>query len=104
MDDVLAWEDVRADPRRLRGVRALGLVQGVAQAGARDPRTVFPGGEARCPGLLHEDRKDLLHGHEPLDTDDAHPALEGEAWLMRRQPRRPRASRTRSKVPRPARW
>jgi kynurenine formamidase len=32
--------------------------------------------------FLHLQRHILLHGHEPLDTDDT-PNLEGEAWLLR---------------------
>jgi hypothetical protein len=31
--------------------------------------------------LLHLERKILLHGHEPLDTDST-PTLIGEDWLM----------------------
>jgi kynurenine formamidase len=31
--------------------------------------------------VLHEQRRILFHGHEPLDTDTT-PTLEGEAWLM----------------------
>ena len=31
--------------------------------------------------FLHEQRKILMHGHEPLDTDST-PTLEGEYWLM----------------------
>mmetsp|Transcript_71370 Transcript_71370/g.130366 ORF Transcript_71370/g.130366 Transcript_71370/m.130366 type:complete len:400 (+) Transcript_71370:3-1202(+) len=31
--------------------------------------------------FLHNERKILFHGHEPLDTDMT-PTLEGEAWLM----------------------
>ena len=31
--------------------------------------------------FLHEQRRILFHGHEPLDTDTT-PTLEGEAWLM----------------------
>ncbi len=44
--------------------------------------------ENRIPGVtlealrfLHEQRKILFHGHEPLDTDTT-PTLEGEAWLL----------------------
>jgi kynurenine formamidase len=31
--------------------------------------------------FLHNERKILFHGHEPLDTDST-PTLEGESWLM----------------------
>lgn len=30
---------------------------------------------------MHERRRILFHGHEPLDTDST-PTLEGESWLM----------------------
>ncbi|SEM41102.1 Kynurenine formamidase [Pseudoxanthomonas sp. GM95] len=41
----------------------------------------FPGVSLPALKFLHEQRHILLHGHEPLDTDDS-PNLEGEAWLM----------------------
>lgn len=44
-------------------------------------RTPFPGVGLEALKFLHEDRKILFHGHEPLDTD-ATPDLEGEYWLM----------------------
>lgn len=45
-------------------------------------RKVFPGVKLEALKLLHEQRRILLHGHEPLDTDTT-PTLEGEAWLLR---------------------
>ena len=44
-------------------------------------RTVFPGVKLEALKFLHEQRRILFHGHEPLDTDTT-PSLEGEAWLM----------------------
>lgn len=44
-------------------------------------RTPFPGVSVDALKFLHEQRRILLHGHEPLDTDTT-PTLEGEAWLM----------------------
>jgi kynurenine formamidase len=41
----------------------------------------FPGVSLDALKFLHLERHILLHGHEPLDTDDT-PTLEGEAWLM----------------------
>jgi kynurenine formamidase len=41
----------------------------------------FPGVGLDALKLLHIERKILLHGHEPLDTDST-PDLEGEHWLM----------------------
>src|SRR5678810_446411 len=41
----------------------------------------FPGVGLDALKFLHEQRKILFHGHEPLDTDSS-PNLEGEAWLM----------------------
>lgn len=41
----------------------------------------FPGVALAALKFLHEERKILFHGHEPLDTDTT-PTLEGEAWLM----------------------
>jgi kynurenine formamidase len=45
-------------------------------------RTVFPGVSLDALKFLHEKRRILFHGHEPLDTDTT-PTLEGEAWLLR---------------------
>jgi kynurenine formamidase len=41
----------------------------------------FPGVTLDALKFLHEQRKILFHGHEPLDTDTT-PDLEGESWLM----------------------
>jgi kynurenine formamidase len=41
----------------------------------------FPGVTLDALKFLHEQRKILMHGHEPLDTDTT-PTLEGESWLM----------------------
>jgi kynurenine formamidase len=41
----------------------------------------FPGITLDALKYLHLERKILLHGHEPLDTDTT-PTLEGEDWLL----------------------
>lgn len=41
----------------------------------------FPGVGLEALKFLHNARKILFHGHEPLDTDST-PDLEGEHWLM----------------------
>jgi kynurenine formamidase len=41
----------------------------------------FPGVGLEALKFLHNERKILFHGHEPLDTDST-PTLEGEHWLM----------------------
>ena len=41
----------------------------------------FPGVSLDALKFLHEQRKILFHGHEPLDTDTT-PNLDGESWLM----------------------
>ncbi|MGZ8416793.1 MAG: cyclase family protein [Methyloceanibacter sp.] len=41
----------------------------------------FPGVGLEALKILHNERKILFHGHEPLDTDST-PNLEGEYWLM----------------------
>jgi kynurenine formamidase len=41
----------------------------------------FPGVGLEALKFLHNERKILFHGHEPLDTDST-PDLEGEQWLM----------------------
>ena len=41
----------------------------------------FPGVSLQALKFLHEERRILFHGHEPLDTDTS-PTLEGEHWLM----------------------
>ena len=44
-------------------------------------QTQFPGVTLDALKFLHLERKILMHGHEPLDTDTT-PTLEGESWLM----------------------
>jgi kynurenine formamidase len=44
-------------------------------------REVFPGVSLNALKFLHQERRILFHGHEPLDTDTT-PTLEGEHWLM----------------------
>jgi kynurenine formamidase len=44
-------------------------------------RRPFPGVSLTALRFLHEQRRILFHGHEPLDTDTT-TALEGEAWLL----------------------
>jgi kynurenine formamidase len=44
-------------------------------------RRPFPGVSLAAIKFLHQQRRILLHGHEPLDTDTT-ATLEGEAWLM----------------------
>jgi kynurenine formamidase len=44
-------------------------------------RTPFPAVPLVALKFLHLKRHILMHGHEPLDTDNT-PNLEGEAWLM----------------------
>lgn len=41
----------------------------------------FPGVSLPALRFLHQHRRILFHGHEPLDTDNT-PTLEGEHWLM----------------------
>jgi len=41
----------------------------------------FPGTKLEALKFLHLERKILMHGHEPLDTDST-PTLAGEDWLM----------------------
>ena len=41
----------------------------------------FPGVGLEALKFLHNERKILFHGHEPLDTNST-PNLEGEHWLM----------------------
>jgi kynurenine formamidase len=41
----------------------------------------FPGVSLDALKFLHEERKILFHGHEPLDTDSS-PNMEGESWVL----------------------
>jgi kynurenine formamidase len=51
-----------------------------------DPRRFttqpFPGVTLAALKYLHLNRNVLMHGHEPLDTDDTAPEFVGEKWLM----------------------
>jgi len=81
VDDVQAWE--RAHGRIPAG--SVVMVRSDWSKGWRDPafvaRTPFPGVSLDALKFLHLERRILLHGHEPLDTDST-PTLEGESWLL----------------------
>jgi kynurenine formamidase len=81
VDDVLVWE-------KQHGRIPVGSVVFVRSDWSKEwpkpelaTRKAFPGVKLDALKFLHEQRKILLHGHEPLDTDTT-PTLEGEAWLM----------------------
>jgi kynurenine formamidase len=42
----------------------------------------FPGVSLAALKYLHLERHILMHGHEPLDTDNTAPKFEGETWLL----------------------
>jgi kynurenine formamidase len=42
----------------------------------------FPGVSLAALKFLHLERHILMHGHEPLDTDDTAPRFVGETWLL----------------------
>ena len=79
--DILAWE-------KRHGRIPEGSVVFVRSDWSKDwtkpdfaQRTQFPGVSLQALKFLHLQRRILLHGHEPLDTDST-PTLEGEAWLL----------------------
>lgn len=80
--DILAWE--RRNGRIPEG--AVVFVRSGWSKSWPDPELAaqarFPGVGLAALKFLHEQRKILFHGHEPLDTDDS-PDLAGEAWLLR---------------------
>jgi kynurenine formamidase len=43
----------------------------------------FPGVSLAALKYLYLDRHVLLHGHEPLDTDDTAPKFVGETWILK---------------------
>jgi len=79
--DVLAWEQQYG--RIPEG--SVVFVRSDWSKGWPDPalatRRPFPGVGLAALKFLHQERRILFHGHEPLDTDTT-PNLEGEAWLM----------------------
>jgi kynurenine formamidase len=48
----------------------------------RFTRAPFPGVTLAALQYLHLERHVLMHGHEPLDTDDTAPRFVGESWLL----------------------
>jgi kynurenine formamidase len=82
-DDVRAWEQVHGT------VPAGSVVMVRSDWSKRWPDSArvqpadgkFPGVTLDALKLLHLERRILLHGHEPLDTDST-PTLIGEDWLM----------------------
>ena len=82
-DDVRTWEKVHGT------VPAGAVVMVRSDWSKRWPESArvqpadgkFPGVTLEALKLLHLERRILLHGHEPLDTDST-PTLIGEDWLM----------------------
>lgn len=81
LEDVQAWEATHV----LIPEGAVVFVRSDWSKSWPDPalatRSSFPGVSLAALKFLHEQRRILLHGHEPLDTDST-PTLEGEAWLL----------------------
>jgi kynurenine formamidase len=85
----LTLEDVRAWEHRHGPLPAGSVVMVRSDWYKRWPdKARFVPADGRFPGVsldalkfLHLERKILLHGHEPLDTDST-PTLIGEDWLM----------------------
>mmetsp|Transcript_20365 Transcript_20365/g.69317 ORF Transcript_20365/g.69317 Transcript_20365/m.69317 type:complete len:337 (+) Transcript_20365:265-1275(+) len=76
-EDVLAWE-------AKHGTVPRGSVVFFRSGWGRDwPKIpkVVNGVSLAALKLIHDERGIMLHGHEPLDTDNT-PNLEGEAWLL----------------------
>jgi kynurenine formamidase len=48
----------------------------------RFTRAPFPGVSLAALEFLHLERHILMHGHEPLDTDDTAPKFVAETWLL----------------------
>lgn len=80
--DVKAWE------RRYGPVPAGSVVMIRSDWSKRwsDPQRFtarpFPGVALATLQYLHLKRRILMHGHEPLDTDDTAPRFVGETWLL----------------------
>jgi kynurenine formamidase len=50
---------------------------------SRFTRAPFPGVTLEALQYLHLERHVLMHGHEPLDTDNTAPRFVGETWLLK---------------------
>lgn len=81
MTDVEAWENLHG--RIPEGAVVMVRSDWYKKWGEHERfRTApFPGVSLAALKFLHLDRKILMHGHEPLDTDST-PTMEGETWLM----------------------
>jgi kynurenine formamidase len=81
--DVLAWEKThgRVPAGSVVMVRSDWYKRWSDPAQIQPADEKFPGTKLEALKLLHLERKILLHGHEPLDTDST-PTLVGEDWLM----------------------
>ena len=81
--DVLAWEKKhgKVPAGSVVMVRSDWSKRWSDKAAIQPADGKFPGVTLDALKLLHLERKILLHGHEPLDTDST-PTLIGEDWLM----------------------
>jgi kynurenine formamidase len=82
-------EDVKAWERRHGSVPAGSVVMFRSDWSKKwgDPKRFtappFPGVSLAALEYLHLERHILMHGHEPLDTDDTAPRFEAETWLLK---------------------
>ncbi|HBC85857.1 MAG TPA: cyclase [Lentisphaeria bacterium] len=81
VEDILEWE-------KLNGVIPAGSVVFIRSDWSKSwpspalaRQTLLPGVRLEALKFLHLERKILMHGHEPMDTDSTL-SLEGESWLM----------------------
>lgn len=84
LEDIKAWESVHGKVPQGSVVMIRSDWYKHWNDPARFCGRVFPGITLDALKFLHLERKILLHGHEPLDTDTT-PTLEGEYWLMHNQ-------------------
>ena len=81
IDDVKAWEEKHGTVPEGAVVMIRSDWYKKWSDVANFAKAPFPGIKLDTLKFLHNERKILFHGHEPLDTDTT-PTLEGEAWLM----------------------
>ena len=82
-DDVRAWEREHGaiPPGSVVMVRSDWYLRWPDAARFQPADGRFPGVSLEALKLLHLERRILMHGHEPIDTDST-PTLVGEDWLL----------------------
>jgi len=99
--DIKDWERRHGPIPRGRRHDSIRLVEEMGRSEALH-RQPFPGVSLAALKYLYLERHVLMHGHEPLDTDNTAPEFVGENWLLKHNFAQAEALQTWTRCPKAA--